>query len=146
MKRGGPLKRTSQLKRSPFPSLRPGEPPRLRAKALTTKRTPDPITPQVRAVIKERSGDVCESCRAQRGQHAHHRQLRRFGDHKPANLVWICHRCHALIHHKGVKDSSGWLLSSTDNARFCPLLTLAGWVFLADDGSTTPAHSTEVSA
>lgn len=28
----------------------------------------------------------------------HHRKLRRFGDHRPVNLLHVCRACHSAIH------------------------------------------------
>jgi hypothetical protein len=68
----------------------------------TRSASEDPVTPVTRAAVAARSGGYCEARVADRcrgvGQHMHHRKLRRHGDHRPANLLHVCHACHAAIH------------------------------------------------
>lgn len=71
------------------------------------RRTPDPITPAVRAEVFARSkGDgeirLCEARFSERcsvrGEHLHHKLARRHGDHSAENLLDVCLPCHAEIH------------------------------------------------
>jgi len=64
--------------------------------------------------VHEAQGGHCAACRRltplRRG-HVHHlTALAKGGTHEPSNLVFVCHRCHRLI-HRGRKAVSGWLLS-----------------------------------
>lgn len=104
MKRGKPLRRTplkrgtSQLKRTP-----------LARGATQLKRTPmkkvqadDPIQAETRKALAERSEGRCEArlgfwCTGV-ATHAHHRKLRRYGDHSLACLLHVCSSCHTAIH------------------------------------------------
>lgn len=48
--------------------------------------------------------------------HVHHRKLRRFGDHRPVNLLDVCHVCHDYIHgHVRWAYDHGWLVRSHDD-------------------------------
>jgi hypothetical protein len=103
-----------------------------------TKTTePDPVTPEVRATVRERSGGACELGCGQRATHIHHRQLRRYGDHQAANLLHVDALCHRRIHDR-VRYSLdvGWLVASHDDPRTCAVLFPTGPVLLYDDGTT----------
>lgn len=122
MNRRAPLARRTPLKRSAFPQRAPlarrtaegsagagqstGESAPVVGRS-PRRRTPDPITPAVRAEVYARSkGDgeirLCEarfSARCSvRGEHLHHKLARRHGDHSAENLLDVCLSCHAEIH------------------------------------------------
>lgn len=80
MKRGGRLVRRIPLRRT------------------SAKRAPNDITPETRKALRERSRGVCEVCAVAAAVHAHHRKLRRYGDHRLVNLLDLCFDCHATIH------------------------------------------------
>ena len=102
---------------------------------------PDPITPEVRTIVRKRSKGLCELCGIT-GQHMHHRQLRRAGDHSAANIVHLCFLCHRRAHgHPDWALSTGWLVSQYDTAAHTPLLLHNEWVLLDRDGQVTPAPS-----
>ena len=67
-----------------------------------------------RQVARERAEDVCEArldCCWGRGSHAHHKLPRRFQDHSPDNLLWVCTPCHQWIHaHPQQSYTLGWLV------------------------------------
>jgi 5-methylcytosine-specific restriction endonuclease McrA len=59
-----------------------------------------PIPAKVRAAVHERSGGVCEFCRAYRAEHVHHRLMRsQGGKHELPNLIDLCTLCHHYAHH-----------------------------------------------
>lgn len=96
----------------------------------------DPISAWTRTVIIKRAGGQCELGCGRRGSHAHHRQLRRGGNHGASNLLWIDLLCHRRIHgHVAESEAAGWLVSQyTDPAAQAVALGGAWWL-LADDGS-----------
>lgn len=136
VKRGGRLKRTKKLvsrskltrtewKRTAAPRSIP------KPREARRKPTPDPITPDVRRAIAERSRDVCEArlvgvC-VGRARHIHHRKLRRYGDHTLVNLLHVCHACHGYIHRfpKWSYDHGYLVRGSADPARIMPGQSLA---------------------
>jgi hypothetical protein len=66
------------------------------------KARPKVVTDAVAAEVHRRSGGRCEAhaspfCKGA-GEHLHHRQSRRAGDHSAENLLDVCHRCHTWIH------------------------------------------------
>jgi hypothetical protein len=103
-------------------------------------RATDPITPEVRGLVRKRSKGKCELCGAT-GTHMHHRQLRRSGDHSAANIVNTCTTCHQRLHAR-VRWAldTGWIVSSyeTDPATV-PILIGEEWCRLDRDGCVTPA-------
>jgi rubrerythrin len=70
---------------------------------------------ETKAVVRARSGNKCEvrasvHCTG-RGEHFHHRLLRRFGDHTAENALHVCNRCHAQIHaNPSWSHARGWLI------------------------------------
>lgn len=108
-----PIKRTA-VKRSVTTPLKP-------ASTLRRRPTPpDPLTPVIRAAVAQRSGGRCEVGAVRlctgHGEHVHHRKLRRFGDHRPVNLLHVCMFCHESIHANVPRSyAMGWLLRGTDN-------------------------------
>lgn len=99
----------------------------------------DPITPEIRALVRKRSKGLCELCGIS-GQHFHHRQLRRGGDHSAANIVHLCFLCHRRVHgHPEWALETGWLVSQYDDPARTPLLLNDEWVLLDRDGHTTSA-------
>ncbi len=105
-----------------------------------TRATVDPMADS-RPVVKGRSGGMCERCGAERATDMHHRQLRRHGDHLPANLVHVCRTCHNAVHADPAKaELAGFIVPSWANPRQCPIKhSVWGRVRLDDDGGWTPA-------
>lgn len=99
MKRSGPLKRTSQLKRSP----------------LKTKKKTDTEWVKARKEVISRSSGRCEArwdgCLGT-VQHVHHKKLRsQGGGHEMSNLLACCFVCHNLIHaNPAIASSKGHLV------------------------------------
>lgn len=104
---------------------------------------------EARPVVEQRSGGMCERCGAARATDKHHRQLRRHGDHKPANLVDLCRACHNWVHaNVAAARLAGWILGSWQNARRVKVThAVFGRVFLDDEGghSTSLRESNEMS-
>lgn len=95
----------------------------------------DPMA-EARPVVHERSGGMCERCCARRATDVHHRQLRRHGDHKPANLVDLCRECHNRVHeHRDEAAATGFIVSRSIDPRTVPVHHgLYGRVLLDDAG------------
>lgn len=101
------------------------------------KGKPDPITAEVRDIVRRRSNSSCELCGGP-GQHLHHRQLRSSGLHDPSNLVNLCLLCHRRVHgHVTWATEQGWIVSRYTLPGTVPV-NLGGsrWVLLRADGST----------
>lgn len=50
------------------------------------------------------------------GVHTHHRQLRRHGDERDANLMRVCAACHVFIHDSPARSyEQGWMVHSWDD-------------------------------
>lgn len=113
LKRTTPLRSTSTLKRTP----------------MKKKARRDPIPAGTTTAIKARSGGTCEArCSKDcvgTGQHRHHRQLRRFGNHSPENLLCVCHVCHAVIHGNPERSYAlGLLVRGEDDPAAVPVVCL----------------------
>lgn len=75
--------------------------------------------PRVRAVIKSRSGGICEKCGRAPGAEIHHRRPRGMGGtslawvNKCANGLHLCAACHNYIerHARHWSQVNGWLVS-----------------------------------
>lgn len=111
MKRAAPLRTSDPASAARKPAA--GR----RVKLATTKA--DDIPEASRRSVEARSGGYCEaraSYRCQgRASHKHHRKLRRFHDHRPENLLDVCHVCHAVIHaNVAAARQRGFLVRSTD--------------------------------
>jgi hypothetical protein len=101
----------------------------------------DPVGATTRQLVHERSGGRCElrGCHEE-ATHLHHRQLRRFGNHTPANLLDVCARCHDLIHSSTMTDAArqwGLLLKSHQEPTQTPVILRHGWVLLDAEGGLT---------
>lgn len=77
------------------------------------------ITRQVRQQVKFRSGGVCEAVTSVctgKGEHLHHRKLRRSLDNTAQNLLHVCFSCHRYIHdNPSTSYEKGWLLHIWEN-------------------------------
>ncbi|MDI9889943.1 HNH endonuclease [Microbacterium sp. IEGM 1404] len=95
----------------------------------------DPMA-EARPIVHKRSGGMCERCCARRATDVHHRQLRRHGDHKPANLVDLCRECHNRVHeHRDEATAAGFIVSGRVDPRTVPVQHgLYGRVLLDDAG------------
>lgn len=150
MKRGEPPKRKTPLKRSTKPLKRSAVnrstgvrkkplPKPLRKIKLSPSLSPSrtssaredwPTYDQARPLVYKRSGGRCEAAIVCRGtgahQNTHHRKLRRFGDHRPCNLLGVCLECHNFIHgHVGAAIQRGYLVRSWEDPEY---VTIQPWV------------------
>lgn len=100
-------------------------------------RKADPVTEEVRAIVRARSGGVCELCGEAPVQHFHHRQLRRSGDHTPRNIVGLCNLDHQRVHgHVRWALDTGWVVSQYDDPALREVLYRGrDWLWLGVDGS-----------
>jgi 5-methylcytosine-specific restriction endonuclease McrA len=120
VRRGGPLPRRTPLRNRP-----------------SRNEIPD----EVRAGVIRRGGGRCERCgRIEWRGHLHHRKSRRYRDHRPCNLLYLCGRCHHDVHHDPlyrVGDRlAGWVLRGDQVPEDEPAwLAPRGWVLLGDDYS-----------
>ncbi|GAA3009264.1 HNH endonuclease [Microbacterium aurantiacum] len=102
---------------------------------MSARRSADPMA-EARPVVHDRSRGMCERCCARRATDVHHRQLRRHGDHQPANLVDLCRECHEWAHkHPAEARESGFIVSGRIDPRSVTLQHgLYGRVRIDDDG------------
>lgn len=149
--RRAPLARTSSLAPGRVPPLerRPARDGRTRPRAeriAGRKPAGNPIPPEARAAVRERSGGRCEllaaaDCTALAAEQ-HHRQRRRDGGHGLANLVDACSPCHAHAHaHPALARDRGWIVSAfavdpaLEPVRYGDPIDRVVWFH--DDGTTT---------
>lgn len=102
-------------------------------------------TAAVCAAVDARDEERCFRCLVPvRGGSRHHRQLRRFGDHSPANLLLLCGSgttgCHGWVHaHPAEAYRHGWLVHGWDTPAAVPVLGDRGrrwWVLTTEGGKT----------
>ncbi len=98
MKRGGPLKRLKQLRRSGFKAKRKGEEKLERSKKLVWRR----------------DDGKCRICKGTFHLQVHHivpraRGIGWKGLHEPANLVLLCCVCHQGVHDASLPGWEEWL-------------------------------------
>jgi hypothetical protein len=118
VKRGGPLRRRTPLRNRP---------------------SRNEVPPEVRAGVIRRAGGRCEryGCLG-RPFELHHRKSRRYRDHRPSNLLWLCIYCHAEVTDNPVQTiqgrPAGWVLRGHQVPEAEPVWMVArGWVLLGDD-------------
>jgi 5-methylcytosine-specific restriction endonuclease McrA len=157
MKRGSPpqrktpLKRSGQLKRTPF--KRNGKPLK-RSAAKASGRVAGPTRDVVDAV-QDRGQHSCERCgigvgpRRGEDHHIHHRRLKGNGGtekpdaHLPQNLLLLCPPCHEVVHGPGRAEweRHGWIVPQSGDPAAVPVLILfEHYRYLTTDGrySRTP--------
>lgn len=104
------------------------------------------------AAVDIRDNFCCVLCgRAIDGGSRHHRQLRRHGDHSPANIVLLCGSgttgCHGWVHaHPAASYAQGWLVHSWHAPELVPLPTAGRhgpvWAFHTRSGLRTTMTTT----
>ena len=105
------------------------------------------IPPTVLALIRERSGGLCEVC-GRRAESTHHRKPRGMGGsqdpaaHSPANLLRVCgdgtRGCHGMIEADRTGSyGHGWLLRRGELPTCVPVLLRNRWTLLTEDGQYT---------
>lgn len=99
-------------------------------------RKADPISAEVRALVRARAGGLCELCGQAPVQHFHHRQLRRGGQHGPTNIVGLCNADHTRCHgHVRWALDMGWIVSAYDDPAMREVLYRGReWTFLGAGG------------
>lgn len=94
-----------------------------------------------RAIVKERSGDICEIC-SRRAQQMHHRRNRsQSGKWTPANILHICVEDHVWIGaNVAAAVRNGWSIQGTQEEPWQVSVMYRGCrVNLYDDGSVMPS-------
>ncbi len=98
-------------------------------------------------VVAERQEWHCMRCGSNThgcgwpGHSTHHRQSRRFHDHRPANLVRLCGSgttgCHGWAHaHPAEAERLGYIVPGWMDPRDVPIRDWRGdWLWLLDDGT-----------
>lgn len=166
MKRGGPLERRTPLdQRTPLSHTVPMQRSTLQANqgghhkpAARPKPAYRPAVPaRVLAVLKERSGGVCEiglpGC-AYTATDPAHRIKQGMGGRKgvtkkahdvPSNVLHLCRWCHTICHQQpNLAYRRGWMLREHQTPIAEPVLYRGQLRWLADDGtlSTTAPPAT----
>ena len=112
--------------------------PTERAVIGAPKRGRRPVDPMAaaRPIVHDRSKGMCERCCAERATDMYPRQLRRHGDHQPANLADLCRTCHNWAHGNPAQArKAGFIVSGSVDPRTVPLEHgLYGRVRLDDKG------------
>jgi hypothetical protein len=139
LKRTGPIKRKTPLKAAQYLTKRIVK--NNRAKVTAAERN-------ARKVVRTRSGGICEICgNAQATNFGHRKNRSQGGQWSASNGLDLCGSgttgCHGhATVNPALARSRGWAVLSTDDPAEMPVfLASQGWVFLLDDGSTTPQES-----
>lgn len=124
-----PDRTASGLSPGALSSGRLADPPKPReAVDPIAKAIPDdwPTFEQSKPVVRERSGGTCEVCKRRPHVHTHHRKLRRYGDHRPVNLLGLCNWCHDAAHLGDRKraERMGWIVPQEVDPEGVPVFAL----------------------
>lgn len=101
-------------------------------------KQPKRIPARNEAIVKRRSGGVCESCGARPATNVHHRKyLSRGGTHDVHNLFDLCGMgnvkgCHGRAHKDGERE--GLAIGRSYRSELVPVLYRGRWATLDDDG------------
>jgi hypothetical protein len=84
-----------------------------------------------RAIVRERSGEICEICAERRADTMHHRRKRsQHGPWTPSNVLHLC--------GDGTRGCHGRITDTrTEYYNDTPVLVAGGLVLLDDDGGIT---------
>lgn len=96
---------------------------------------------RARRLVRERSGNWCETCDRRPAVDWHHRQNRsQGGGWTAANGLHLCRPCHAFItEHPDAARRHGWTVPrASDPTRERVLLARHGWSLLSLAGDITP--------
>lgn len=100
------------------------------------------FSPQVRAIVVERSQRYCERCGWNLGTDAHHRRPRAAGGTKrpetnqPSNALWLCAPCHREVESNRRRAlEHGWLVRQHQEPLQVPVLYRGTKVWLDDLGN-----------
>jgi 5-methylcytosine-specific restriction endonuclease McrA len=58
----------------------------------------------MRRLVMERAGGICEACRLHDARHVHHKTYKRLGKERLKDLLAVCPACHMEIH--GIDNSA----------------------------------------
>lgn len=145
-----PLRRLTELRRTPRPAsgasggeVPEGGAPRSRSRGSSSHFLRAPA-----AVIRERSGGVCEiqldGCRGRASQKSHRIGRQMGGRHgaarqrsdRPSNAMDACWWCHGVITESpGMAKIQGWVLEEWQNPLQEPVLYRREVMYLRDDGA-----------
>lgn len=91
-------------------------------------------------VLMRRCRGRCERCGQElRGVERHHRQRRRDGGDRLANIVVLCREDHRSIHaHPVEARMHGFIVSFAADPEEWPVKVADRWVWLRDDGGSEP--------
>lgn len=138
-RKAGSLKRSGPIVPKPRSS---------RVGAATGKPKPlNDFSPAVRALVRKRSGGVCEACGLETAVLHHHRRPRRRdgwrpGTNEPSNALHLGVDCNERIEHQDRAGALalGQLLHAEQDPAAEPVLYRGARVLLADDGSVLPVE------
>jgi len=137
--RGKPLRRLTELARTPFKTSRQRRVERRAADRKTTD-----FSPEAKAAMKRRAGGRCEwfeGCVERDTDNAHREKRSTLNGHA-SNGVRLCRPHHRWCHDNPVKarNLAGLILLAGTDYRAAPvrIRQAEGWVVLADDGSFSP--------
>lgn len=74
------------------------------------------INPRTRAIVKKRSGGVCETCEEWPAVHMHHLTYKRAGRERQSDLLHICLLCHMDLHPEKGHGIAEFELNRSDEA------------------------------
>jgi hypothetical protein len=95
-----------------------------RARQSQKRKRPTGFTDETKARVRRRSANQCEipGC-PRKGEHFHHRKLRRFGDHSHENCLHVCGVHHTWIHaNPEASYTLGYLVQSWRSPVEVPVL------------------------
>ena len=97
--------------------------------------------PKCRAIVRERSGEVCELCPRRAAQMHHRRNRSQSGKWTPSNILHLCVEDHVWIGANiAAAVRNGWSIQGRMLEPFeVPVLLKGEKVWLSDDGSILPA-------
>lgn len=134
MRRGGPLKRRTQLRANT---------PMRRTRVKKKRPIPEVLEAwqAAREQIYARAGGRCERCGTSldhSGMDAHHRKLRsRRGGDELSNLVALCPKDHRWVHaHPTAAFLEGWMISSRTLPATIPITLPSGRTVWLDNAGT----------
>jgi hypothetical protein len=109
----------------------------------------DPVSAEVRRIMRERSGGICEVCAVAYATNLHHRKNRsQGGGHDPTNLLHLCGSgttgCHGFITgHPKLSYEYGYSVRSRLDPAAVPVrLARRGWTVLDPAGGYTSVAPT----
>lgn len=102
-----------------------------------------------RAIVKARSGGMCERCGLRAAETMHHRRFRsQGGPWTPSNILHLdgdgTRGCHGVLTNTNGQraefEAAGWIVPSYADWREVPVLRFGEFVILLDDGGFEPVE------